>query len=186
MKKETRTGTEQLTELLGKQELSAFMGPQKYNAVVSAARIVAVNLIKTDFEVKPSFFGYEGELEYSFDLKSPAPVAFDSESGNASGFFHWALTAKAAEKTVLSLVAAFWVTYDSLAGLDGEAVEAFVRRVGCFTSYPYFRSFVSQMSWASGTNLPILPILREQQQPPSVPVARPQQEGEKKRRARAK
>ncbi len=40
-----------------------------------------------------------------------------------------------------------------------EAVLVFVERVGKFATYPYFRAHCSQLSWESGADLPILPVI---------------------------
>jgi hypothetical protein len=120
-----------------------------------------------------------------------SPVAYDEAQGIASAFFAWRLFGDSlpeegsapeapagAPKRVIEFVATYLVGYAGIPGQPKAPVAAFVDQVGEFASYPYFRSFVSQLSWASNIPIPILPVISAQRRASrvvqtSVPTATP-------------
>lgn len=44
--------------------------------------------------------------------------------------------------------------------ISESAARSFGTHIAQFTAYPYFRQHVSQLSWESGADLPILPVLK--------------------------
>lgn len=141
-------------------EKAAFSS-EAYNKVARAAKLQAILLTESRFKVSPDFFvarqkGEEPNLRYSSAI---ATVMFDDEAGIASCEWKWAVVGKTKGKKTLSIEAVYFILYDDLIGCDAEAAKRFLRRVGRFASYPYFRAHVSQTSWESGANLPILPTI---------------------------
>lgn len=108
-----------------------------------------------------------------------APLVIRAQRGDADAFealvrahlraaysVALAVVGRQADAEDVAQDARYFLAYDGLHGTDSSAVEAFVGRVGPFTTFPYFRAFASQTSWASGAELPILPVLREERHPP--------------------
>lgn len=137
-----------------------------YNAVVANAQLVDVLLIGATFKMVPKYYDASAK-EFQFNLVK-ATVVSNEEAGNAHGVFQWAVKATSGDETVLELSANFMAVYTSLEGQNAKAVDAFVRRLGPFTTYPYFRSYVSNLSWMSKANLPILPVLTESDLEPTA------------------
>jgi hypothetical protein len=149
--------------------MKQFRFPAHYNQAVASAALENIALVKLGFDIQPGYFGENRALNFALAAK-PA-VTHDATSGMASAIFHWRVEAEQAGKAVLSLDAHFVVLMSGLVGVSHEAVEAFARRFGVFASFPYFRSLVSELSWISGANLPILPIFKESERQPSSPTA---------------
>jgi hypothetical protein len=150
-----------------------------YNNVVSAASLEAVRLVGTNFRISPELdsiyptaeaFSEGGGLGFGGELKN---ATLDDETGVAVGIFAWWIDVSHGDKQLLNLTAVYTVTYSGLKGREADAVRRFIDRVGRFAIYPYFRSLVSQFSWASEANLPILPILKEEGQKAPAEVAPP-------------
>lgn len=135
--------------------------PDEYGRVVSKAQLGTVQLIGAHFDLKPSYFSalkQEGGVSHRYDSEASA-VHFDP-TGTANAVLKWSLEViDQTNTTVLAIECKYLIVYSDLEGCDKPAVELFVGKVGHFTVYPYFRAFVSQISWSSGTNLPILPVL---------------------------
>lgn len=134
---------------------------RNYNLVVDSAELVSVQLVRSNFEVKPEFFrsadarknlGYDAQVE---------SVDFSPESGVAMAFLTFSVDSKKGKKKLLSSTAKYLVVYDELTECDPDAVEAFIRRVATFAAYPYFRSHFASLDWAATTRLPPLPVMRE-------------------------
>ncbi|MBB4067159.1 hypothetical protein [Gellertiella hungarica] len=161
---------------------------EKYNAVVRAAELLHVRLIDLNFDVQPELYvtaPEDRDLGYIIKVMS---AHYDEESGLAACFVDAEVTAhKAIQKSDLDaspeeeqrvdgnhesgddeeadpLVIAkarYSVAYGIEEKCDEEAVKMFLRRVGEFTCYPYFRSLVAQLDWAADTSLPPLPVHKE-------------------------
>jgi hypothetical protein len=132
-----------------------------YNSVVDASELSNVLLISLTFSVDPEYYSDDGsDRKLRFDAEVDTPH-FDSESGSATGLFHWFLEAKKGEEVQLSVKSSWYILYTGLKDQNEDAIRAFVERIGRLATYPYFRTLVSQITWASGTNLPIMPVLRE-------------------------
>jgi hypothetical protein len=135
-----------------------------YNQAVEAAELADIVLIGSRFDFKPDYF--EGEQSQKLLFGGGAMMFnYDPEDGTATVVFRWWLQVKREDESLFDLEARFLAGYKNLIGQDEEAIKAFVARVGRFATYPYFRSFVSSISWLSGAQLPILPILKEHPRP---------------------
>jgi hypothetical protein len=142
--------------------------PEHYNKVVGAAGLEEILLVGANFSVKPDYFesreqGKEGKrkpsIEYVYGC-TISDASFDADTGTAGATFNWELVARRGKKNLLKLHCSYLVYYSGLKKMEKEVVLYFVSKVGRFTSYPYFRAMASQFSWASGTNLPLLPVIR--------------------------
>ena len=142
-------------------EKSAFAS-EAYNQVARAAKLQAIMLTSSKFLLRPEFLasggakGGQTNLSYGSTVHN---ISFNKEEGAASCDWKWSVTGTNKRKRTLSVEAVYIVIYDNLGGCEPEAVERFLRRVARFASYPYFRAHVSQISWESGANLPILPTI---------------------------
>ena len=141
---------------------------EKYDAVVSNAELGDLFLQSSEFEMRPDYYsarnltdskeGHAINLSVEF---SADDIFFDSEDGVVGGNFIWILRAKVGRKQLLKLKCVYVCFYTGLEGKNEGAAIAFLKRVGRFATYPYFRTFTSQISWCSGADLPILPLMKE-------------------------
>jgi hypothetical protein len=135
------------------------IGPGEYNAVVANAQLVDVLLIGCNFKMAAKYFEVPSrDLHFALEKVSILP---SDDSGTARGAFQWVVRALSDNEAILEISATFVAIYASLNGQSVKAVESFVRRLGPFTTYPYFRSHVSELRWMSKANLPLLPVLTE-------------------------
>lgn len=135
-----------------------------YDQVVASARMVDVRLLKYDFEVKPEYYASrlgtanEGvQLSYDHEFAS---INYYADDGLLIGEIHWAVSGKLGRKTPLKIKAVYMIVYANVPDVGIQHSGEFMKRVGRMASYPYFRAFVAQTSWASQADLPTLPILR--------------------------
>lgn len=133
---------------------------QNYNAVVGAAQLADIILVSSNFKVEPGHFEAKAEKSFSYQL-SDVKVTVNSEQGRAQGAFTWKVQATYAENTTFMLFATYIAVYVNVLHQQEDSIRAFVRRVGTFATYPYFRSHASHISWASKAELPTLPVLTE-------------------------
>lgn len=133
---------------------------EQYNKVARAVQLLRISLISSRFFILPEFFFGQSDQapKLNFQAKMANPK-FDAENGTASCEWEWGMTAEAAEKVTFNLEATYLLAYGALKDCDFEAIQFYMRRVGRFTAYPYFRAKVSQLSWESGANIPILPSI---------------------------
>lgn len=137
-----------------------------YNQVVEKAELTDIRLVDLKLSVKPKYYtvvqdeesgGKRVQRGFEHTLKE---VFFDGETGSLGGRFDWSISVTAARKKLFSIDASFLIAYHDVPDVGREHVEAYLRRVGRFATYPYFRSLVSTLSWESKAELPIMPVLR--------------------------
>ena len=144
------------------------------------AELAGLNLVNCMFTVSPDYYRTDPvDLRHGFGC-SIENRQFHPKTGQAVAVFVWSLNVadKTARKTnappLASMVVAYLAVFDGMKNVHPTAAQSFVDRVGMFASYPYFRSLVSQLSWSSGVELPVLPLLKENRPDPiRVPVPRP-------------
>lgn len=141
-----------------------------YSDVVEKAELSSIRLATLDFQVQPEYFAAQrrrkNKPELHLDINTDTTI-FDAKSGFAGIFLSCETGAKAREEDLVRCKAVFLVTYRNLLGCEEEASKAFLERVGKFACYPYFRSLFSSLDWLAGTEMPILPVLKQQAKPKS-------------------
>jgi hypothetical protein len=139
-----------------------------YDAVVAKAELREIKLIGLNFNIKPKFFA-EADLESSdkkagslnSTFESTFPTAFyDSKDSYLGGQINWSAVVKKGRSKIVSIEAVYLILYSGVPEVEEEHALAFLRRVGRFATYPYFRALVSRLSSESGLDLPILPVLK--------------------------
>jgi hypothetical protein len=129
---------------------------EAYNKVARSAKLIVVALVNSKFSVDPGF--QVEKLSFGFDGSAHSPF-YNSEDGTAGCRWQWCVHARKGRKKVLSLEATYVLLYDEIVECEEVAVFRYLERVGRFATYPYFRAHVSQVSWESSTNLPLLPTI---------------------------
>ncbi len=142
-------------------DTGAYM-PEDYAAVTQRAQLSSIHLLSCAFRVHPEFSGDPAHdarrRKFSYGITF-TEFAHDTEVGQAVGHFTWSVDVRSGRKKVVSIKATYAITYTNLESMKSGSVLAFVERVGRFATYPYFRSLVSQLSWESGAQLPIMPVI---------------------------
>lgn len=143
----------------GRGKVEPVFTPEDYKAVVNSAKLATINLVKCNFNIEEEYYLETKAKKNTYSVKIHNGT-YDDENGIAAGNFVWNLAVLSGRKKLLSLTADYLLVYENIKDMKVDAVIAFVHKVGSFATYPYFRSHVSHMSWASNAELPIMPILR--------------------------
>ncbi|WP_193184180.1 hypothetical protein [Nisaea sediminum] len=137
---------------------------QQYDQVVEAAQLIDVRLNGLTFNVDPDYYQFErnnfDKVKFSFEGGFNF-THFDKNSGTLVGEINWKCVAKHRNKNLLKVDATYVIAYGDIPPVSDDPAKAFLTRVGKFTSYPYFRTVVSQLSWNAEANIPILPVLKK-------------------------
>lgn len=137
-----------------------------YNDLVAKAEIGDIRLVEMKYSVKPEYFGAlhrerndELQLTRSFEGVL-TDVRYDENTKTLGGQFDWTTKVISGRKKLLQCEAKYFVIYERVPPTDIVVAEKYLLRVGRFATYPYFRSLVSQLSWESQADLPIMPVLK--------------------------
>lgn len=132
-----------------------------YWKVANAAKLQEILLTKVDFDVKQSYFdarSSERKLARSYK-PTFSELDYDSAEGFASLNVQWNLDVKDGNRKLVKIHAKYVVLYSNLVEMDKGAVSYFMITLGRTSTYPYFRTLVSEFSWSSAIELPILPVI---------------------------
>lgn len=134
-----------------------------YNEIVEKAELVSITLVATNFLAKPEYYKAlsddDEKLRRGYG-STFSGFSYDGTSQALSGQFEWGIEATLGRKKLLHVKATYFIVYEDVPDVGNEHAEAFIKRVGKFATYPYFRALVSQISAESRANLPIMPVLK--------------------------
>ncbi|ASY58480.1 hypothetical protein [Sinorhizobium sp. CCBAU 05631] len=137
---------------------------ENYNKVVAAAELGGIQLVQLAFDVSPEFYAKRDEAELGY-VVTPESSMYDEEEGFAACIINFDVAATVDEEVLLRCNAKYSVMYKVAEPCDEEAVNAFLKRVGIFACYPYFRGVFANLDWAANACLPPLPIHKEAPKP---------------------
>jgi hypothetical protein len=166
--------------------------PEKYNRLVAHAKVQAIRLIGTRYDIKPTALSASRDR---WDYKISHRLVdwhCDNDSLLLRGTWEYTASCVEGRRKLLTVVATYLVTYRLNAVCDEEAGRQFLERVGRFAAYPYFRGTFALLTQQSGIMLHPLPIISEQPRwvtPPdqtgkaseAIPSANPTRRGAAKR-----
>ncbi|MBM6397883.1 hypothetical protein JQC79_19205 [Ochrobactrum anthropi] len=137
---------------------------KSYNAIVKEAELIDIRLVGFNFKMQPQYYEYtdggkKGKSKKSFGVEI-SPVNYDPDTTSLGSEFEWRLEVTGGKRKLLTITANYFVVYGNVPAVGAEHHKTFMQRVGRFATFPYFRSLVSQMSWESKAELPILPVLK--------------------------
>lgn len=135
-----------------------------YNAVAQSARLRTVSLIGFDYTIKPSAF----ELDQSYwenGRKFLSGKMLDIEISLTEdlmiGQYQWAANIKKKTTSTLKVKSIYLLAYEGVAECDPPHLQLYLKKIGRFTTYPYFRALFSTVTGASGLTLPPLPTITD-------------------------
>lgn len=138
---------------------------KEYNSVVESAKLFTITLVDASFKAGATLalrMKTEGDTKFrpSFD---GSLVGFDYsvEHGILQAFFEWNLFVIEKRSRELKGKATFCVVYVDVAEVSPSPAFAFVKRVGRYTTYPYFRQLTSNFLSLANIELPPLPVLKD-------------------------
>jgi len=150
----------ELRSLMAKKVQIAKASPDAYNAVVDIAELLDVKLIKTDFEIRASYFSTDQEklkFVYKCDLVAKH---FSPDDGRLIGTFEVEAGAKYSRQFLLRSRAHYVIAFEILGAPEENAALTYLSRVGAFGIWPYFRSHFAHLCGSAGAEAPPLPIMR--------------------------
>lgn len=159
--------------------------PEKYNRLVAHAKIQAIRLVNTRYDIKPAALSASREdWEYNI-TQQLVDWQCDNDNMILRGTWEYRATCMDGKRKLLTVVAKYVVTYRLSDVCDEHAGHQFLERVGRFAAYPYFRGTFALLTQQSGIMLHPLPVISEQ--PRWVtPPAPAEEKARPARRSRAK
>lgn len=132
----------------------------EYNEVVNAAHLLDVKMIMSEFNIRANYFTYESEdLRFAYGCEAGVQH-YSADDGRLVGTFHVEAAAKKSRTFLLKARATYVVAFV----IEGKPTEvsalAYLKRIGAFACWPYFRSHFATLCGAAGANAPILPVMR--------------------------
>lgn len=137
-----------------------------YDAVVAGSELRDIKMVGLKFKINPKFFSETDFTDEEASTVTPifgstyTTAFYDSKDGLLGGQISWSASVKKGRSKIVSIEAVYIILYGGVPEVEEEHALAFLRRVGRFATYPYFRALVSRLSSESGLNLPILPVLK--------------------------
>jgi hypothetical protein len=144
--------------------------PIAYNDLVDKAELIAIRLVSSTFKLEPDAYARrEDSWKQSYGCELERSI-FEEGEDFAFGYFDASATIKIANKKILTLKSKYIIFYDVNGAPSSLAVDEFIKRVGKFAVYPYFRAHFAEVCSQAGLNVQPLPIMREgPRQIPRVP-----------------
>ncbi|MCB2114450.1 MAG: hypothetical protein R3C42_05975 [Parvularculaceae bacterium] len=137
------------------------LDPVEYNRLIDAAELQDIRLVSSNFFVEPEYYDPNNAENRVFGIEdSITEPEFDDESNALFAAFEFIVKVQIEEKLLLSCTASYVVGFRIEGQFDLDLMKYFARRIGRNATYPYFRDHAAQLSWASGAQLPILPIMK--------------------------
>jgi hypothetical protein len=133
----------------------------EYNNAVGVANIEQVLLTESKFESKPEYFtADEGEKNFkkSDSIKS---FSINDRGDFCASEIEYSVQIKRGNSILLRVEASYIVIFKFDTPVDEGVARKIVSRIGRYAAYPFFRQHVAQISWESGSDLPILPMIRQ-------------------------
>ena len=139
----------------------------QYNAVVESAELMDIRLISSSFDMSVSLPGLlrrqreagESLIRWLYESEL-SEYAYSDDDGFLFGQFSWKTVGKESRKHVVSVKATYIVVYQLAPGLSGHYVGIFLKKVGRFATYPYFRTLVATLHADARLDVPPLPVLK--------------------------
>lgn len=160
----------------------AKLDPTEYNRLVAHAKVQAIRLVNSRYDIKPAALSGSRE-DWVYNVSNRLlDWHCDDDALILSGTWEYTATCVDGRRKLLTVTAKYLVTYRLSAECDADAGRQFLERVGRFAAYPYFRSTFAILTQQSGIVLHPLPIISEQPRwvtppPPEGPMS---QAGRKK------
>lgn len=144
-----------------KTEKDSKVNPGDYNRLVSHAKLQAIRLINTRYDMKPAALSDDRE-DWAYRVSNKL-IDWHCDNDNLllSGTWEYTASCQSGRKQMLKIVAKFMVTYRLSAICDEQAGQEFFERVGKFAAYPYFRTTFATLTQQSGITLHPLPIISD-------------------------
>jgi hypothetical protein len=145
------------TEMVNSAPTGGFGGAE-YNLVAKGAKLEAINLFCTRFDINPELLAEERNWKLNYGRKILS-CQFSEEQSSVVAVFQYYVIAKFGRKRALSCSADYGVFYETPDGATTAGAVGFCRNVGTFAAYPYFRALFAQLSGEAGLSLPPLPAI---------------------------
>ncbi len=146
--------------------------PEMFNSIARCAKLLAIQLIESNFNISPGFFDEDLEGKLNLEVTS-LNESFDADRRVSTCIFQFENSQKKGRRKVFSLKDTFAVFYKIPIECDEFHALAFVRRTGLLACYPYFRAHAAQTASLANAEMPILPTVA------SMPIKKKNEKKEK-------
>jgi len=138
--------------------------PRDYNRIVSKAKLAALRMTKSEFEVKPAYVALDydnkkNDMTFELDdnIKS---FMYEEEKAIAFGEISWRFRVRYKKNILLKLKCLYIVIYSDIKDEKENDVRIFLEHIAPSQSYPYFRQRVAQSAADAMVEMPLLPMLK--------------------------
>lgn len=148
----------------GELELVEDFDQDAYATVASNARLLQIYLVTSNYEAKiPELLvGLNDDSDLKFGFTGGVrSCELDHKNGVLVGGYEWEADVKLGRKKLLKLKCSYVAVYENLFDCQDEYQRYYFRKIGRFTTYPYFRAQFATHVADSGLSLPPLPSLTE-------------------------
>ncbi|MEJ8404097.1 hypothetical protein WKI27_01905 [Brevundimonas vesicularis] len=132
---------------------------EDFNAVVEAAHLLDIKLISSEFSIQASFFGEPRDnIRFAYGCE-PGAHHFNAEDGRLIGTFFVEAGAKKSRKFLMKAKATYLIAFSVEGNPTEDSALAYLRKIGAFGCWPYFRSHFAALCANAGAEAPPLPIM---------------------------
>ena len=142
-------------------ENGKIVSEEAYSDAVDAAQLREICLVESAFKAEAEAFGAP-EANWSMAYGCEVVDAFfDGEASLLTGWVEAHATCKRGRKRILTTKVRYLLVYDLEGDPEEGAALKFVRHVGAFAVYPYFRAHFAELGSQAGLRMPPLPVMKE-------------------------
>lgn len=132
---------------------------EDYNAVVRSAHLLDIKLISSEFTIRAPYFAEDREnIRFVYGCEAGAQH-YNVTDGRLVGTFNLEAGAKRSRRFLLKAKATYVIAFAIEGNPTEEGALAYLRRVGAFGCWPYFRAHFAALCASAGAEAPPLPIM---------------------------
>lgn len=136
--------------------------PVAYNRLVAHATVQGIRLIGTRFDVSPKALSSD-RSKWSYRLHDELVASHcDEEALQLRGEYIYEATCISSRSRMVKVTGRYLATFGLSSACAADAGDSYLRNVGRFACYPYFRALFATLTDQCGLLLPPLPIISGQ------------------------
>lgn len=139
---------------------------ENYNALVAKATLRGIRLLTSSFEALPTAYKTNDDSERHYGVAYEMQAhRYDRPTNRLTGIFAFKASGSSEDEDFLTIEGEYLIDYELSAECDDDAASLFIKRLGPFAAYPYFRALAGLLTGQAGLVTPPLPLLAEAPRP---------------------
>lgn len=132
---------------------------EDYHAVLAAAYLLDVKLIRSDFSVEAEFFSSSKD-DHRFVFGCEQAAYHFGGDNRLIGTFNVEAGIKKSRRFLLRSKAVYLIAFAIEGEVSEDAALAYLGRVGAFGCWPYYRAHFAELCSSAGVDVAPLPVMR--------------------------